>query len=318
MGERSKKNQDLKTNSGEISLLKEIINNNFNPDKKISYKNYTIEKSRRNNVFSVKLFEKKKFIIKIFDIKNNENALINEIAIYLTLKPLNFVLEELRIDRINSKLKNLIPKVLAVPKLIKIGKDFLILDFISGNNLMDLIQKNLLEIEPSDPFWEGLFTGLIIWIIGFNKRFGYYPGDNHIRNFILAEKNLYRVDFEKKIEITEEFDVSYIVFAEVLFSILGSDPGIFDGKCLDYKAQLSITFLKALIHEGTRLNTEILLDNNINHFLSKFLKTLEFEGLMVIQRRKGFNRKGILTNETILNNLKYILKKIIDFYGIKI
>jgi hypothetical protein len=270
-------------------ILKEIIKKEF---KKIDNKKleYQIKKSKRNFVVSLRLPDKEnKVIIKIFKFPEHNTNYNTELKIYRKLKRYDF--------KLNDHLK--------VPKLITSVKDYLILSYIEGKNLMEYLNQAIYDINEDNEFWSNLFSKLIRWQILFNEKTGYIASDNHIRNYILKnleDLGLYGIDFEEVKLSNNNIKNLLESFANLYFSIIASNPGIYQSKSIEYKSKLGIKFVKSLI--------SIFDENNLtdkSKIIDDFLDILQKEGYFLMRRRENLGRDGFVSKEKVLNNFNTII-----------
>jgi len=145
-----------------------------------------------------KFYSKKNDVYKIKNIyKNNKE----EICV---IKNFN------NIDNMNREidmLKNLKNKGLAVPEIYYVGKKEVVMEYIEGKTLLDVICEN----EINKVFDYDIVRKLLIWLKNFysitrnsmNKKI--IMSDVNLRNFIV-DKHIYGIDFEncKKGNIEED------------------------------------------------------------------------------------------------------------------
>lgn len=87
---------------------------------------------------------------------------------------------------------------LHVPELLLVGKDYLLMEYINGSTLLDILIRN----EKSGSSDDQPFYAVIDFIYDYCQLTLKLTGQNHIlkdinlRNFIYRENELYRIDFE--------------------------------------------------------------------------------------------------------------------------
>lgn len=252
------------------------------------------EISKRNKVFWVKSeFLDRDLIIKTYDFSENRAAYENELAIYKNIK--------------NNTLGSREGTSFRIPKLICGGPDYLILERVDGNNLMDLITEKIRLTPINDDFWRKIITDLIYWEISFYNRYQYLTGDNHIRNFILSGYDLYRVDFESYIKKTINFDNFIEVIVELYFFILSAAPGIVEGQNIKIKTEIAKKFITVL----EEIRNDDLLDipgkKKIITMSNIFIKKLEKIAERVLTRRVRFDR---ITQEQYVVTMKILQNEV--------
>jgi len=96
---------------------------------------------------------------------------------------------------------------LKVPHIFYKGENILVIEFISGSTLLDyILQKEDQElIPPETAYLENILTplaGSLEYIYNFNRMLksatgkSYVLNDMNLRNFLIADRKIYRVDFE--------------------------------------------------------------------------------------------------------------------------
>ncbi len=114
---------------------------------------------------------------------------------------------------------------LAVPKVLEAREDVILMNFISGETLVDRINRTF---EPH------LIDMLAEWYYNYHRVHGQIKGDPRLRNFIVHNDQIFGVDFEESRE-----DLWMVDIAGVCASLLDTDP-IFDPR----KRTLSWRFLE--------------------------------------------------------------------------
>lgn len=314
MGQKKEICIDIDPNSVGFQRLKEIITETFGKEIELKVDYCKLQKSKRNLVFSVQIPNRNEnVVVKIFNIPERSSGLQNELKIYSELNKTSFVIKKLEVTERKPEEKVSYTQFLfsefAIPKMIAHGNDFIVSEFISGNNIMDLIEENVKSIPDSSPYWKKLFTGLILWVIYFYTKFGYFPGDNHIRNFISVENKLYGLDFEDLLVEKDSLKGLIDVLATIFFSVLGAYPGIMEGEFLDYKKNLGIIFIQSILSLKDDF-PEILGQIERDSIIRQFLNSLEKEGKAVIRRRKQFHRGGKFKPKTVEKYLENTVRLI--------
>ena len=150
------------------------------------------------------------------------------------------------------------------PKLLNKNEEFnfLIIEYISGENVCDIINDELVTIEEKIKIIEELAS----WFYYFHKYFQdkniqYIHGDAHLRNFIFTKnRKIYGLDFEETQIGNFTDDIS-----NLCASILTTDP-----KFTNEKQQLQNIFVKSY---EKLMNGKI---KKIDHLIDKAVKkTLE-------------------------------------------
>ena len=124
-------------------------------------------------------------------------------------------------------LKDLSKSSLFVPELLLNGKDYLLMEYIKGATLLDILIQN----EESGSWDEGPFLMAIDFIYKYclhtlqSMGRGYILKDINLRNFIYKRDELYRIDFEDCIPGYVEEDLG-----KLFAFILTYDPVFTDWK----------------------------------------------------------------------------------------
>lgn len=246
---------------------------------KLSPEICTVQPSKKNVVLSITPINQSPIVLKLF---SNPLSLENELDIYTKEQSNTFF---------TANPPN--PMNYAIPKLLHSGDDYIIMEYIQGQNLMNIMTS---QIQSSwDPiFWERISSNLVQWVIGFSEVYKKIPLDCHVRNFILRDTTLYGLDFEE-LEIWTEENLLQ-VFVTLYFSILGAYPGIIEGLEVSKKAKIGILLLRCI------LLSPIFQEKSLKQVVSTFLYDLQKEAAKVVQRRinqqrgKGYNTMKIKEN----------------------
>jgi hypothetical protein len=102
---------------------------------------------------------------------------------------------------------------LAVPEVLEAREDVILMNFISGETLVDRINRT---------FESHLIDKLAEWYYNYHRVHGQIKGDPRLRNFIVHNDQIFGVDFEESREGLWMVDI-----AGVCASLLDTDP-IFD------------------------------------------------------------------------------------------
>jgi hypothetical protein len=139
-----------------------------------------------------------------------------------------------------------------VPKVMTAKDGVILMEFISGDNLVDRINQTF------DPV---LIDSLAEWYFAYHRVHGWIKGDPRLRNFIIQDSKIIGVDFEESQEGPWMADI-----AGVCASLLDTDP-IFDSR----KRKLCWRFLEKYLSL-----LEIPLDAPIRtDFIAALADTLE-------------------------------------------
>jgi len=246
-----------------------------------------VEKSKKNLVLSITPKGKRPIVLKIF---SSADSLKNEIKIY-----------SLKQNNIFSKTDE--PHVIyyAIPQLLHEGNDYIITQYIQGENAMDVFTTHIQDSLES-PLLHQVVSDLFQWVIRFSEVYKLVPLDCHIRNFLLHEDTIYGVDFE---ELGESSDNSLLkVFATLYFSILGAYPGVIEGLKLIEKAKIGVFMLRRIL-----LSSEFQ-EIPINQIVATYLEYVQAEAAAVIQRRINFDRGQGYNTLKIKENLDLVFSYI--------
>ncbi|MHA1453696.1 MAG: hypothetical protein ACTSRD_12615 [Promethearchaeota archaeon] len=246
-----------------------------------------VEKSKKNLVLSITPRGKRPIVLKLF---SSADSLKNETKIY-----------SLKQNNIFSKTDE--PHVIyyAIPQLLHEGNDYIITQYIQGENAMDVFTKHIQDSLES-PLLHQVVFDLLQWVKRFSEVYKLVPLDCHIRNFLLNENTIYGVDFE---ELGESSDDNLLkVFATLYFSILGAYPGVIEGLKLNEKAKIGVFMLRRI------LLFPKFQDIQIKHIVATFLEYVQAEAAVVVQRRINFDRGQGYNTLKIKENLDFVFSYI--------
>ncbi|MBN2155110.1 MAG: hypothetical protein JW776_03635 [Candidatus Lokiarchaeota archaeon] len=246
-----------------------------------------IEKSKKNLVLSIIPDNQNAFVLKLFD---SSGSLENEMKIYT-----------MRNEHIFYRGEGPHMTEYAIPKLILGDHDYIITEYIQGENVMDLITENM-EGPWNPSFWEYLISILFNWVINFSSVFKTVPLDCHVRNFLLKNMVLYGVDFEELGNHDEQTILK--VFATMYFSIIGSYPGVIEGLELHKNANIGIILLRLI------LLSPIFKEQSLQSVLMSFFENVEKEASEVVQRRIKLQRGKKYDLSEIKKNVQTVLSTI--------
>ncbi|TFG20069.1 MAG: hypothetical protein EU530_04405 [Promethearchaeota archaeon] len=246
-----------------------------------------IEKSKKNLVLSISPNAKRPIVLKLF---SSADSLQNEKKIYSFGQ-----------KNIFSKSDNLPEIKYAIPELIHKGDDYIITQYIQGENTMDMFTTQM-EDPWNQPLLQQVITDLLQWVIRFSNVYKLVPLDCHIRNFILHQDTIYGVDFEE-LGVSDEKSLLK-VFATLYFSILGAYPGVIEGLKLTEKAKIGVYLIRRIL-----LSPEFQ-DIPITQIIPSFLEYVRTEAAAVVQRRINLDRGQGYNTQKIKENLDYVFSYI--------
>lgn len=213
---------------------------------------------------------KKNIVCKI-TFSNNESAVLK---LYQEGNKEN----EIKILKICRKLE------IDAPKILQIGNDYLILEYIKGENMGDLISESISEAQ---------LKILAEWLYNFHKLMkthmgkNWIKGDSRVANFILQNNKIYGIDFEESRKGIWQRDI-----AEITTSILDMNPMF-----TQWKIQLSRKFIKYYLELRNDTNEEdieilrrtiieVLRDTSIRRgnidAINKFIMKLKLQEINLI------------------------------------
>lgn len=161
-------------------------------------------------------------------LKSKKNSVISMNIIPKDEEPRTLVAKMFIADRFENELsilKSSWSHGLAVPEVYEAREDVILMNFISGEILVDRINRTF---EPH------LIDKLAEWYYNYHKVHGQIKGDPRLRNFIVHNDQIFGVDFEESRKEPWMIDI-----AGVCASLLDTDP-IFDPR----KRALSWRFLE--------------------------------------------------------------------------
>jgi tRNA A-37 threonylcarbamoyl transferase component Bud32 len=156
---------DTSLNPDKIITLEEILVGNYGPD--VSLLSLERLKSRKN-------------IVVHLEITNNEQT-----------SPLDVVAKMFVVDKFDIELqilKSSWEKLLAVPKVIEAREGVILMDYIAGEPLVDILNRTF---EPS------FIDMLANWYYNYHSAHDMIKGDPRLRNFIHKNGQIYGVDYEE-------------------------------------------------------------------------------------------------------------------------
>jgi len=179
----------------------------------------------------------------------------------------------------------------SVPKILKKDKKFLVLEYIDGQNLCDVVNSTL------DPKYIRM---LAQWLANFHQTFSSgngqvtLRGDSRLRNFVIKDDKIFGIDFE-------ESEKGYFVkdVAEMAGSIFDTHPGLENPLFFPTKLKFISEFLKAYV--ATRNNPKIN-DELHEHFVPFFIQTL----------KETADRRKYWDNVEISNILQTLFQKLMN------
>ncbi|MGF7058482.1 hypothetical protein [Brassicibacter mesophilus] len=199
--------------------------------------------------------------LKFYSKKNNvykvEFKCINEKKINLVVKIFN----DIKIKDKEVQMLSILKEYgVRVPDILSIGKDNIIIDYINGPTLLDMVCR--LEEEGSG--YEKLAENLCLWLLDFYNASkaaigeDLIFGDVNLRNFIMLD-NIYGIDFEDCKEGCKEEDIG-----RMCAFILTYTPSFTLWK---------INFVRSIIDKST----EIIKTNEIavREYMNDELKAIE-------------------------------------------
>ncbi|MHA1999114.1 MAG: hypothetical protein ACTSU9_13415 [Promethearchaeota archaeon] len=201
-----------------------------------------------------------------------------------------------------------------VPEILLVLDNFLLLSFVEGENLCDLMNNAAIEFSRK----EELIEKLGAWIAGFHLSMGAAGGtggigqtgtsrcrgDANLRNFLVSGNAIIGVDFEESVPGNSRMDLY-----EVMDSLLITDPGIYSQaiQSIKWKFELCNLFLESYYSAVDREVTWV--DRNLRDFIDEFMMIM---GNFALRRKKmdGFLWKQTDIREMLFYELKsvFILK----------
>ncbi len=178
-----------------------------------------------------------------------------------------------------------------VPKILQQDRDYVVLEYIDGQNLCDALNATL------DPKYARMLAG---WFAKFHQALPAsngvvtLKGDARLRNFIVRDGQCYGLDFEDSHEGSFVNDI-----AEAAGSIFDTNPGIEDPLFFPAKLMLVSKFLQSYIE--SRQNDAATKELR-NRFVPTFIQVL----------KASADRRGYWNNIVIANTLLALFKKLVE------
>jgi len=216
-------------NPDRITTLEEILTENYGPG---------------SSLLSVERLKSRKNIVIRLEILNKEQV-----------TPLEVVAKMFVVDKFDIELQILRSsweKSLAVPEVIEARNGVILMDYITGEPLVDVINRTF---EPS------LTDMLAEWYYDYHSAHGMIKGDPRLRNFIHHNGQIYGVDYEESRPGPWVLDIG-----GTAASLLDTDP-IFDIRKQKLCWALLETYLNLV---GKRRTPEI--ENEFNDTVADTLK----------------------------------------------
>ncbi len=169
-----------------------------------------------------------KILYEIYNIKAKSIENIGgkkNIVCKVTMENKEFVIKIYKVGDMKQELKLLqicTTLSITVPKVEHVGTDYIILEYINGINMGDLLENNFSEIH---------IKKLSQWIFEFHTKLknqmgiDWIKGDSRITNYIFSNNRVYGIDFEESNNGPWQKDI-----AEIATSILDLDPMFTDTK----------------------------------------------------------------------------------------
>ena len=156
---------DTALNPDRITTLEEILVENYGPD---------------SSLLSIERLKSRKNIVVHLEISNKKQTMPFEVVAKM------FVVDKFDIElRI---LKSSWEKSLAVPEVVEAREGVILMDYISGEPFVDVINRTF---EPS------LIDMLAEWYYNYHGAHDMIKGDPRLRNFIHHNGGIYGVDYEE-------------------------------------------------------------------------------------------------------------------------
>jgi tRNA A-37 threonylcarbamoyl transferase component Bud32 len=196
------------------------------------------------------------FLLSLERLKSRKN-----IVVHLTIrskklsKPLEVVAKMFVVDKFDIELRILNSsweKFLAVPKVIEARDGVILMDYISGEPLVDVLNRTF-ELLLIDKLAE--------WYYNYHRAHDMIKGDPRLRNFIYSNKQIYGVDYEESRPDSWILDIG-----GTAASLLDTDP-IFDVRKRKMCWTLLDTYLNLI---GEKRTSEI--ENEFNETVAETLK----------------------------------------------
>ncbi len=220
---------DISLNPNRITTLEEILVGNYGPE--VSLLSLERLKSRKN-------------IVVHLEITNNEQT-----------TPLDVVAKMFVVDKFDIEfriLKSSWEKSLAVPEVIEARNGVILMDYITGEPLVDILNRTF---EPS------LIGMLADWYYNYHRAHDMIKGDPRLRNFIHNNGQIYGVDYEES-----RPDFWILDIGGTAASLLDTDP-VFDVRKQKMCWTLLDTYLDLI---GEKKTSEI--ENEFNETVADTLR----------------------------------------------
>jgi tRNA A-37 threonylcarbamoyl transferase component Bud32 len=196
-------------------------------------------------------------------------------------KPIDAVAKLFVVDKFDIELrilKSSWKKGLAVPMVIKADKGVILMDFISGNLLVDTLNQS---------FRPEFVDMLAEWYYNYHSAHDMIKGDPRLRNFIHHNGQIYGVDFEES-----RSDDWMIDIGGTAASLLDTNP-IFDVR----KRRLCWRFLDQYLFLKKQKRTEEINQNFIATVADTMKQTSEWrENSEILNLSENIRQNGIPTD----------------------
>ena len=253
---------------------------------------YIPEIQDKNNPFSLKRLTSKKNIV--FELNFKEKPKKFPKVVILKLFRTEFAEKEY-----NALIK-LEKQGLAVPKVFFFSKPYIILKKLSGHNLCDFINENLINITSLNELDLKVRNKMILsieklaeWLAKLHKQniidnidssqtIVFNKGDTRLRDFIYdsSKKIIYGIDFEESYEGNHLDDLAWICC-----SLIDTDPGIFQILEPTHKIELINVFLEKYYHFNDNFHFDF--DYFAEHLIEFLNIVIKRRSLDVSQVRKN-------------------------------
>jgi tRNA A-37 threonylcarbamoyl transferase component Bud32 len=224
-------------------------------------------------------YGEKTSIISVERLRSKKNIVIH-LKIEMK-KPIDVVAKLFVVDKFDIEqriLKSSWEKGLTVPKIIKAEKGVILMDFISGNLLVDTLNQS---------FSPNLTDMLAEWYYNYHSAHGMIKGDPRLRNFIHHNGHIYGVDFEESCSADWMLDIG-----GTAASLLDTNP-IFDVR----KRRLSWKFLERYLAFIGQSRTEEIDQKFITTVADVLKQTSEWrEDSEILDLSENIRQNGIPTD----------------------
>ncbi len=195
----------------------------------------------------------------------------------------------------SSTEENLLNKLycsnVAVPKILEQDREFVVLEYIDGQNLCDALNATL---DPKYAFMLAEWFAKFHQALPTSNGVATLKGDARLRNFIVRDGHCYGLDFE------ESHNGSFVNdIAEAAGSIFDTNPGIEDPLFFPAKLMLICKFLKAYIEAR---HNDAAIKELRERFVPCFIQIL----------KETADRRGYWDNIEIANSLQTLFKKLVE------